>query len=46
MEADIDDTFQLIFEALEIAAASSDVYAPEFGALAQRLAEETADWMN
>ena len=46
LEGDVDHTLQLIFEALEIAAASSDNYAPDFAALAGRLLEETADWMD
>ena len=45
LEAGIDDTFQLIFEALEIAASSDDVYAPAFGALAEQLAIAAGDWM-
>jgi hypothetical protein len=45
IEAGIDDTFQLIFEALEIAASSDDVYAPAFGALAEQLALAAGDWM-
>jgi len=45
LEGYIDDTFQLIFEALEIAAASDDHYAPAFGALAEKLALAAGDWM-
>lgn len=46
MEGDIENTFQLIYEALEIASRSDDIFAPDFAALASSLMEETADWMN
>lgn len=45
LEGSIDHAFQLIYEALEIAAASNDIYAPEFSALADKLLFESADWM-
>jgi hypothetical protein len=38
------DQFQLLIEALEIAGASADKFAPQFQSLATSLMEESEDW--
>lgn len=40
----IDEDFQLIFEALEMAAASKDKFAPAFAALSEKLSMQSEDW--
>lgn len=43
-EGSIDRDFQLIFEALELAAASNDQFAPAFAVLAEQVADQSQDW--